>query len=466
MRLRLAVDVAALLAAVGLLFGSVTTANAGDLGEGDSWADLASTGESLIFGRFVGKFESMEFRSRSIRVQNLDSGEERSLRIDDALGYIAETISPGRYTVLGIEAVYYPRIRPFNPSRHRPIRQRYAVKPKTGDADVALIEVPKDRPVYIGTILAGNELDGVVYRGHQLRVIDDFDQAYDRLDKFYPSFTRSLDLDGVVPARHFMLRPSVREEPLERVVAIEDPIKAARDYIAAGKFRQAVSWLETFMPTTDGERNEARLLVGEAFLGDRRYGDAIEELGEVLLANPREVRALRLLARAHAYDRHLEDAASLYGALAEAVPEDAEAHLYLGYLHALEARPEQASREFGEAFQTDFDYLLHDVSPFFIAMREALDEEEEAAFEPPKLVKFDIPPPRAMSSRRSSRNDGIAVLIDHEGKVLAAQIGSEGSATASAMMLALIRATYRPASLNGVPVPSLLTMGIGEHPAQ
>lgn len=448
----------------GLLIAPV--ARADNLDENASWGDVASDGESLVFGRFLGKFESTEFRSRNVRIRDVESGQELSLKVDDALGHIAETIPPGLYSLVAIEAVYYPRIRPFKPGKYRPVRQRFGVKPKTGDAQTALISVPPDRPVYIGTIQAGNDLDGIIYRGHQLRVIDDYDSAYERLESAYPSFTASLDQRGIVPARHFMLKPIRRDAPLERVVGIEEPIEQAREYIADGKYKQAVNWLETFMPTSDGERNEARLLVGEAFLGDRRFSEAIEELGEVLLANPRQKRALRLLARAHAYESHLEDAESLYRALAEAVPDDAEAHLYLGYLYALRDDPERAAEEFRAAFQTDFDYLLHDMSPFLIAVREALAEAESAAYEPPQVVKFDVSPPTAMQSRRQSQNSGIAVLIDHEGKVLAAQVGSKSSSSSSEMMLSLLRATYRPASLNGVPIPALLTLGTSRSTVQ
>ena len=72
---------------VSLLHGA--SARADDLGDDTSWGDVASDGESLVFGRFVGKFESIEFRSRNVRIRNMKSGKESSLAIDDALGYIA-----------------------------------------------------------------------------------------------------------------------------------------------------------------------------------------------------------------------------------------------------------------------------------------------------------------------------------------------------------------------------------------
>jgi tetratricopeptide (TPR) repeat protein len=441
------------------------TAGADNPGDATSWRDLVSEGESLVFGRFVGKFESAEFSSRRVRVRDNDSGEEILLNVDDGVGYIAETISPGTYTVVGIEAVYVPRSRPFKPDKYRPIRQKFGVRPKTGDVNEAVLIVPPDRPVYIGTIEAAVAVDGVVYRGHQLRVYDDYDDALERLSNFYPRLAQSLERDGIAPARHFMLKPTRREDPLETVVGVEDPIRQAREYIAGGKFKQAVAWLETFMPTNDDERHEVRLLVGEALLGDGRYPEAIEELGEVLLANPKELRALRLLARAHAYNRNLPDAQNLYEALAEAVPEDAEAHLHLGYLYALKDLREKALAEFGAAFQTDFDYLLHDIGPFAIAMRAVFDDEE-GTYQPPRVVKFDVPPPKEMESRRSGRSNFVAVLVDHRGKVVAAQVAGDSSGSTPLMMVSLVRATYSPASLNGIPIPALLTMGDGQGEGQ
>jgi hypothetical protein len=347
---------------LGVVFASTARADSPD--DSASWRDLVSEGESLVFGRFVGKFESAEFSSRRVRIRDNENGEEILLSVDDGVGYIAEAIPPGTYSVVGIEAVYIPRSRPFKPDKYRPIRQKYGVKPKTGDANETRLIVPSDRPVYIGTIEAAVAVDGMVYRGHQLRVYDDYDDALKRLSNFYPRLAQSLERDGIAPARHFILKPTRRADPLESVVGAEYPIRQAREYITGGKFKQAVAWLETFMPTNDNERHEVRLLVGEALLGDARYPEAIEELGEVLLANPKELRALRLLARAHAYNRNLPDAQNLYEALAEALPEDAEAHLHLGYLYALGDQREKALAQFGAAFQTDFDYLLHDVAPF------------------------------------------------------------------------------------------------------
>jgi tetratricopeptide (TPR) repeat protein len=426
--------------------------------DGTSWSEVVADGESLVFGRFVGKFESTEFSSRKVRVRDTATGQERTLSVDDGIGYIAETVPPGVYQVVALEATYFPMTRPFKPNQVRPIRQRFGVKPRAGDLDGALIVVPADRPVYIGTIEAERAVDGIVYRGHQLRVYDDFDDAFVRLQSFYPQLVASFDRAGIAPARHFMLKPTARQDVLDAVVGAEDPIRQARAYIAEGKFKQAVSWLETFMPTNDGERNEVRLLVGEALLGSRSYEEAIEELGEVLLANPQELRALRLLARAHAYSKNLTDAENLYEALAEALPEDAEAHLHLGYLYALQEKREKALDQFGAAFQSSFDYLLNDVAPFFVAMR-AVVEDEVAVYEPPRVVRFDIPPPKNMDSRRSSEKSSIAVLVDHRGKVVAAHLAGQSSGSSPLLMVSLVRATYAPASLNGIPIPALLTMG-------
>lgn len=429
-------------------------------GEGTSWNEIVSQGQSLVFGRFVGKFESTDFRSRRVRLRDVNTGGEQTLEVGEGLGYISETIPPGTYHVVSIEAVYYPRVHPFKPDKFRPIRQRFGVKPKSGDAEAAVLVVPADRPVYMGTIEAETELDGVVYRGHQLRVFDDFDEAYRRLEGFYPNLTASLARSGVAPARHFILKPSARRDDLERVVGLDDPIRQARDYIADRKFKQAVSWLETFMPTNDGERNEVRLLIGEALLGDRRFPEAIEELGDVLLVSPGQTRALRLLARAHAYNGDLADAENLYEGLATMIPDDTEAHLHLGYLYALQDDRNRALDQFGAAFQTDFDYLLHDVAPFVVAMK-AVFEKDPESYEPPRVVRYRTPPPPAMESRRSAENNYIAVLIDHQGKVVAAHMGAGNTGSTPLMMLSLMSATYSPASLNGIPVPSLLTLGRG-----
>lgn len=444
---------------VGILLVATVSA-ADDVDDNESWSDIASDDDSVVFGRFVGKFNSRYFRSRKVRLREVTTGDLETLEIGDGLGYIAEKIPPGYYDVVGFEATYYPPTTgPLNPHRYRPIRQRFALNPKPGDAQTSRILVPKERPVYIGTIQADNPSDGMVYRGHQLRVIDDYQESYRMLSSVHPKLVASLEREGVAPARHFMLKPTQVRDPLERVVGLDDPIKQAREYIADGKYRQAITWLDTFMPASDHQRAESKLLVGEALLGQQAYQDAIEELGEVLLIDPNSTRALRLLARAHAFDGNLEDAQNLYEGLAQMHPGDAEAHLHLGYLYALEAESERALEEFGVAFEKDFDYLLHDIAPFFIAVREAL-EKRDGEYLPPRLLRYSVPPPRTLDSRRAASTGGFSVLIDHRGHVIAAQIGSRTHGGSAPMMLmSMVKATYEPASLNGVPIPSLVTLG-------
>lgn len=443
--------------AVSLLFHFPATAET--LDDGDAWRDIAGDGKSLVFGRFVGKFESTQFRSRRIRLREINTGDTEELEVGDGLGLISEKIPPGIYDVLGFEAIFYPRpTGPLRPDRHRPIRQRFAINPKTGDSKTSRILVPKNRPVYIGTIQADNPFDGMVYRGHQLRVYDDYDEAFERLSTSYPALTGSLERNGIVPARHFMLKPTRRPPALERVVGLEDPIRQAREYIRDGKYQQAITWLETFMPASDEERSEANLLVGEAYLGDGLYPEAIEELGEVLLFDANDTRALRLLARAHALYGNLEDAQNLYEALSEMVPGDAESHLHLGYLYALQGESERSRDEFRAAFEKDFDYLLHDLAPFLIAVREAL-AEGSGEYLPPRVIRYSVPPPRTMESRRASATNGFSVLIDHEGRVIAAHLASLSRGSTPMMMLSLVKATYEPASLNGIPIPALVSVG-------
>ncbi len=80
-------------------------------------------------------------------------------------------------------------------------------------------------------------------------------------------------------------------------------------------------------------------------------------------------------------------------------------------------------------------------------------------YEPPRVVRYRTPPPKAMDSRRQSQSGGFAVLIDHQGKVIAAQIGAQSSGTVPLMMLSLVRATFEPASLNGIPIPAIVSLG-------
>lgn len=425
-----------------------------------TWKDINSKKKSLVFGRFIGKFETTDFRDRRVRMQHSETGKQHELRVDDGLGLIAELVPPGMYEVVSVEAIYYPQIGgPFKPGQYRPIRQKFVINPRADEAPKAEIFVPADRPVYIGTIQASTEADGLVYRGHHLRVIDDFEQAYDRLGNFYPTLAADFVRQDIVPVRHFMLKPTRSAAPLELVVGMDDPVSQAREYITEGKYKQATNWLATFMPSSDEERNITKLLVGEALLGDKQYEQAIETLGEVLLSEPDENRALRLLARAHSLHGNSEDAENLYRALSQNLPGDAEAMLQLGYTHALQADETGSHSAFTTAFDSDFDYLLNDFGPFITAVKSARDQEKD--YTPARVLKFKVAPPRGIQSRRASQDGGMSILIDHVGKVIAVQYSPTSTGSAPRMMMAIVKATFKPASLNGVPVPCLLVMGSG-----
>ena len=421
------------------------------------WADVQRDGKSLVIGRFVGKFESPDFRSRRVVLRHRDTGRHETLAIDDGLGLITELVRPGVYDVEAIEAVYFPNIRPMNTRRFRPIRQRFTVAPRAHERGETVISVPADRPVYIGTIRAGAERQGMVYEGQKLRVLDDFDVAMERLATIFPVLAASLDERAVVPQRHFMLRPTQPEPPLEMIVGMEDPIRQARRYIEDGKFEQAINWLSTFMPVSDGQRNDVRLLIGESHLGARNLSLAIEELGEVLLQDPTNVRALRLLARSHSLNGDLEDTENLYRALLDLRPRDAEAHLQLGYLRALRADGAGAAAAFEIAFESDFDYLMHDLAPFLMAVRER--SAMNVPYEPPILRSTPVPLRGSGGSRRSAETDGMMVLIDHRGRVKSAHFNPESSGRIHQMMMSLVRGRFTPATLNGVAVPSIMALG-------
>ena len=445
------------LATAAIISGCLTAAaEAEDLND-TSWSDLTFKGASLVFGRLEGQFDGPDFRSRKIRVVSESTGKQYSIEVGPGLGYFEGILPAGTYKLVGLEATYFPQTRPIDPIRFRPVRQRFFVRSDEAEASGPVLYIPADKPVYIGTIRAITAQDGLVYQGHHLRVFDEYDDAIHRLRESFPTLAASLDQKGIEPVRYFILKPTVPDSPL-KLVGTEDGIGRARNYIAEAKYQQAINWLSTFTPTSDAEREEVRLLVGEAQLADGKYPEAIETLGDVLLADPQNDRALRLLARAHALEGDLKDAMSLYQGLAEIVPYDAEAHLQLGYLYALASERSLSAEQFASAFHYDFDYLLHDIGPFAMALRAV--KSDPAAFEPPQLVRQAVPPPSSLQSRRASDQEGgLALLIDHNGKVVAAQVAPDNSGPMPLLMMAMIRATFKPAVLNGIPVPALLTMG-------
>jgi tetratricopeptide (TPR) repeat protein len=437
----------------GFLISAPHVGVADELESDAAWSELVKDGRSFIFGRVQGRFDGADYRSRKIRVRNEETNREYLVPTDQGLGYFETALPVGTYTVVSIEAVYFPPDRSMRLTRYRPVPQRYVLQAIAG-LGLPTFPVYANQPVYLGTIRSGTGGDRLVYEGHALEIVDEYDEAIASLEVRHPALLDSLDRAGVEPKKYFFLKPIKELSPLELANA-NDPLEQARDYMEDGKYEQALSWLQTFMPTTDAQRAEMKLLIGEIYLSDKKYLEAIEQLGEVLLDDPENTRALRLLARSHAFGGEREDAVGLYRALTESHPEDAEASLHLGYEAALTSDKELAERAFDSAFKANFDYLLHDLSPYALALR-----VEDAVYEPPKIVDGAMKLPSTMRSRRSASSDGgLGMLLDHNGRIVAVHLAANTNAWAPSMMMAIIRARFTPARLNGIAIPCLIIMG-------
>ena len=446
--MKLTVGVLAIATAMTAFPGAV---DADDLDHDATWSELVEGGRSFVFGRIEGRFDGTDYRGRKVRVRNEETGKEHEIPIGQGRGYFEAALPVGSYTVVSIEATYFPPVKSMQLHRFRPVPQRYVLQP-IPDVGLPTFPVVADRPLYLGTIRSGFEGDSLVYKGHALEIVDEFQEAIARLELSHTILYKSLAEAGVEPSSYFFLTPVTTPDPLE-LANVDDPLEQARDYMEDGKYQQALTWLQTFMPTTDAERFEMRLLVGEIYLSDKRYEDAIEEIGEVLVDDPENMRALRLLARAHAFSGNRDDALGLYRALAEAVPNDAEASLHLGYDYALKADEVSAETAFQSAFIGNFDYLLHDLTPYAMALK-----VEGAEYQPPKLIDGAMRMPKSMRSRRSSIG-AFGMLLDHEGRIVAVHVTPNASQYVPAMMMTLIRARFHPAKLNGVNIPCLIIIG-------
>ena len=446
--MKLAVGMLTLLVALAAHSRAPATAlGADDLDHDVTWSELTDDERSFVFGRIEGRFDGPDYRRRKIRVKNDATGKEYAINSGQGLGYFEAALPVGTYTFVSLEAVYFPPVRSLRLNRFRPVPQRYVLQP-IPEVGVPTFPVLAGRPLYLGTIRSGIEGDSLVYGGHALEIVDEFQEALTRLEGSHSILFDSLTRAGVEPSSYFFLAPVDEAAPLE-LANVDDPLNQARDYMEDAKYDQALSWLQTFMPTTDAERAEMRLLVGEIYLSDKRYRDAIEELGEALLDEPENMRALRLLAQAHAFSGNREDALGLYRALAESVPDDAEASLHWGYDYALAADELGAEAAFESAFRDNFDYLLHDLTPYAMALK-----VEGADYQPPKIIDGAVNMPKSMRAEGGTLG-AFGMLLDHDGHIVAVHVSPNAGQWVPAMMMTIIRARFQPARLNGVAIPCL-----------
>ena len=246
--------VAATAIASALAMAMSGRALANELKKDATWNDIRDDGRSLVFGRIKGRFDGAQYRGRKLRVRNKQDGKEHEIRVDQGLGFFEAVLPVGTYSFVAIEAIYFPRTRPLDPKRFPPVPQKYRLRPLP-DAGLPTFPVVADRPLYLGTIQSDSGGEGLVYEGHALQIVDDFSDALSRLEHRHGALTESLAREGIEPTRYFFLKPLEEPGPLD-LVEFDDPLDRARDYIAEGKSEQALSWLQTFMPTSDAERSE------------------------------------------------------------------------------------------------------------------------------------------------------------------------------------------------------------------
>ena len=94
-----------------------------------TWSELTNDGRSFVFGRVEGRFDGAEYRGRKIRVKNEETGKEYKIGIGRGRGYFEAVLPVGTYTLLSIEAVYFPPVKSMSLSRFRPVPQRYMLQP-------------------------------------------------------------------------------------------------------------------------------------------------------------------------------------------------------------------------------------------------------------------------------------------------------------------------------------------------
>ncbi len=101
----------------------------------------------------------------------------------------------------------------------------------------------------------------------------------------------------------------------------------------------------------------------------------------------------------------------------------------------------------------NFDYLLHDMTPYAMALQVGVEH-----YTPPEVIDGAVRISSTMRSRRDSRG-AFAILLDHNGRVVAAYLTPDAGSWAPARVMSLIRDRFRPARLSGVRIPCLVIMG-------
>ncbi|HEY3026275.1 MAG TPA: tetratricopeptide repeat protein [Pyrinomonadaceae bacterium] len=240
-----------------------------------------------------------------------------------ALAQIAFYYPPQDFDAAAVEGVSAARVDPDNFGAHQILSRLYTIK--SGLREGSLNKVFTDNA--IKELKEVGRLDKNYAEGWAL--LAEFYQATGRTEEALSAYASWAAASPATDTRFFQYVTNGRELTPDAAQA-----RTAELLLKSGRTKEALAAIRRALALDAENKDYIELLTQAIEAGVVDDNSAIPDLQRLVTANPKNMTALQLLARAQARSGHVDEAVALLRARIKGSPEDFGLHLMISYLYA------------------------------------------------------------------------------------------------------------------------------------
>lgn len=248
-----------------------------------------------------------------------------------ALAQIAFYYPPQDFDTAAVEGVSATRVDPDNFGAHQILSRLYTIKSglREGSLNKAFAENAIKELKEVGRLDKNN--------AEVWALLGEFYQATGHTEEALRAYASWATAPPATDTRFFQYVTNGRELTPDAAQA-----RTAELLLKAGRTREALSAIRSALARDPENKEYIELLTQAIEAGGMDDNSAIAELQRIVTANPKNMTALQLLARAQTRTGHVDEAVALLRTRIKGGPEDFGLHLMISYLYGQAGRGRDA----------------------------------------------------------------------------------------------------------------------------
>jgi len=248
-----------------------------------------------------------------------------------ALAQIAFYYPPQDFDAAAVEGVSATRVDPDNFGAHQILSRLYTIKSglREGSLNKAFADNAIKELKEVGRLDRNN--------AEVWALLGEFYQATGRTEEALRAYASWAAAPPSTDTRFFQYVTNGRELTPDAAQA-----RTAELLLKAGRTREALSAIRSAIARDPENKEYIELLTQAIEAGGMDDNSAITELQRIVTANPKNMTALQLLARAQTRSGHVDEAVALLRTRIKGGPEDFGLHLMISYLYGQAGRGRDA----------------------------------------------------------------------------------------------------------------------------